>query len=352
MEEHLDFVEWCGVVLSKLQESSRDPRRSIVGLSHRDLAKDQFDDTYTATGPEVLVMDALLELTKNDLAERRSSNYVKITPTGRAYLEDQVIWWSSVCSIPLQREQQALLRIVNRHGVNNAGRYAEVNWVNHADLQSEWDGDDWNILYTITNELEELGLVRLHAFIGHEFDVCPSLRGLIWDSRREFTLESSFVDQLLSEGETTSVEIKRELYTNNENQKAEFIKDVLGLANTQASGKRWLIVGFDDKTHQYHGPPDPKLTQNHLEQLVSVYTSPVVDLRYEVINHRRGLVGRLEVVRDGRKLPYRVAKSVGRKKAIHDGDIFVRHGSQTEPPTKRELMAIMEEGQRARSVGN
>jgi hypothetical protein len=74
------------------------------------------------------------------------------------------------------------------------------------------------------------------------------------------------------------------------------------------------------------------------------------------LNYRAGRVGKLEVLRDAKKLPYSVAKSLGEKSAgdkkrITEGQVFVRHGSQTEPPTDAERRAIEEEGERARSQG-
>lgn len=66
------------------------------------------------------------------------------------------------------------------------------------------------------------------------------------------TLEAREIDDLVEEWETTSVEFKQELETRTKDQKAEFVKDVLGLVNTKASGERWLIVGFEDETHTYH----------------------------------------------------------------------------------------------------
>ncbi len=87
---------------------------------------------------------------------------------------------------------------------------------------------------------------------------------------------SRWLDQLVSEWETTSVNFKRDLETKTADQKAELVKDVLGLANTQASGQRWMIIGFEDKTRVYRGPPNPKLNPDHLEHLLSQYTAPMV----------------------------------------------------------------------------
>jgi hypothetical protein len=73
-------------------------------------------------------------------------------------------------------------------------------------------------------------------------------------------------------------------------------------------------------------------------------------VRYQVVDYRAGKVGKLEILRDAKKLAYSAAKSAGDKKRIQEGQIFVRHGSQTEPPTESELFAIREEGDRARKA--
>lgn len=129
------------------------------------------------------------------------------------------------------------------------------------------------------------------------------------------------------------------------------MKDVIGLANTQASGRRWLIIGFDDRTRSYHSPPDPSVTQNRIEQVLAQCVAPSLSVRYEVFGYRGGTVARLEVLHDAKKLPYAAAKSIGDKKRIIEKQIFVRHGSQTEPPTEAELVAIQEEAERAKSLG-
>jgi hypothetical protein len=195
--------------------------------------------------------------------------------------------------------------------------------------------------------------VKLRAYMGNTYVVHSTYHGLAWETRRGYTLDSRQIDDLVAEWETTSVDFKRELYTNTADQKAEFVKDVLGLANTKASGRRWMIIGFDDKMRAYFGPPDPKIKQDHLEQLLALYTKPVVRIRYEVVDYRRGKVGRLEVLRDPTDLPYRVARAVGSKgtggKRIEIDQIFVRHGSQTEQPSLDELQALHEEANNARS---
>ena len=182
-----------------------------------------------------------------------------------------------------------------------------------------------------------------------EWFVRSTYTGVVLETKRQLTIEARDIDDLVEDWETTSVDFKRELKTRTKDEKAEFVKDILGLANTQASGKRWLIVGFDDKNRAFHSAPDPSLSQGHLEQVLAAYTDPPVEIRYDVVEHYQGLVGRVQVLRDPTKLPYRVARSVGDKKRIAKGQVFVRHGSQTEEPTFRELEALRAEGERANS---
>lgn len=199
---------------------------------------------------------------------------------------------------------------------------------------------------------------RLIFWDGGEYPdkVRATYRGLVWEKRRNFVVGARFIDGLVAEWETTSVDFKREISLDTASQKAEFVKDVIGLANTQASGRRLMIVGFDDKTRQHYGPPDTSITQNRIEHILGDYVKPFVDVRYEVIDYRASKVGVLEVLRDAGKLPHSVAKSLGDKaagdkKRVEEGQVFVRHGSQTEAPTPAELDAIREEVERARFLG-
>jgi predicted HTH transcriptional regulator len=178
----------------------------------------------------------------------------------------------------------------------------------------------------------------------------------VWETRRDQVVGVRFINSLIAEWETMSVDFKRELNLDTASQKAEFVKDVIGLANTQASDRRWMIIGFDDKTREHYGPPNPSITQNRIEHILGDYVQPFVDVRYEVVDYLASKVGVLEVLRDAGKFPHSVAKSLGEKaagdkKRIKEGQIFVRHGSQTEPPTPAELEAIREEAERAKSPG-
>src|SRR5262249_14005576 len=137
--------------------------------------------------------------------------------------------------------------------------------------------EDGQLLWTIAQELHEQHLIWAFGQFVYP-DAQATYRGLVWETKRGFTRESRFIDYLIAEWETTSVEFKREIHLGTAGEKAEFIKDVIALANTQASGKRWLITGFDDKTREYYGPPDPTVTQDRIEDILSCYTDPIINV--------------------------------------------------------------------------
>jgi hypothetical protein len=355
----LDFIDWCDLVLDKIIEltaASIDARNMGVG-SNQQLPAALFGQDATSQ-PEfheskarLGMYDALNQLADCYLVEEKHGMFYKPTDIGEQVAKDKTELWEAFCNETLKPEQEQVLRVVNRLSPHEAVDHAWVERIDHDALLAElgWssDRDGFNMLWAVSTELEEKHIVKSLKRMG-AIDLKATYRGLVWEHRRAITLESKAIDELVAEWETTSVDFKREQHTNTADEKAEFVKDVIALANTQASGQRWLIIGFEDKTHEYHGAPDPKITLEHLEQLMSQYTDPVVGVRYEVVAYRAGAVGKLEVVRDPKKLPHRVAKSVGDKKRIERGDVFVRHGSLSERPTDGELRAIEQEGERAR----
>jgi hypothetical protein len=95
-----------------------------------------------------------------------------------------------------------------------------------------------------------------------------------------------------------------------------------------------MIIGFDDKTREYYALPDTTVTQNRMEHILADLSDPVVNIRYEVVDYRLGEVGKLEVMREPEKLPYRASQDVlideKGKKGLEKDKVYVRHGSQTE----------------------
>ena len=355
----MDFVEWCGRVLQKVIEAGRQAHtyRSI-GVHENDIALILFNQEvvelpeFRQSAQYMAMISALGQLQHMSLIER--SPFWKVTKGGRDAVSDMFPLWFTICQETLDEEQQQLLKVINRRGLHTTGGCTWLEKVTLETLLSElsW-ADDRDLLWATAQELEQWGYLTGQFYMGGAMDLYATYRSLVWETRRGFTLESRFIDTIVAEWETTSVEFKQYLYVNSVEQKAEFIKDVLSLANTQASGRHWLIVGFSNKTHEYANAPNP-LTQDDLERLLAEYADPCVEVRYEVVAYREGPVGKLEVLRDPKKVPYRVAKSLGDKlkgdkKQVFKEQIFVRHGSQVEEPTSTEEQRLFEEGDRARA---
>jgi hypothetical protein len=356
----MDFVDWCSSILNKLIEMSMAERDAwYTGVRIDALAKKFFGrDLSMLAGDNEgqAIVDATSELEELGLIARKDKvgKWLEVTRSGQELAEDMTQLWEHICTKNLRPEQAELIKIINELSEQTTADYAWLDYPASAEILSKIGWTDKNRLWSVAKPLEQqLGFLADYPAMNSDIGFRATYKGLVWTTRRGLTLESKRIDSLVKEWETTSIDFKREQYLHTADQKAEFVKDILGLANTKASGQRLLIIGFDEKTRSYYGPPDSSLTQNKIEQVLARLTSPVVEVKYQIINYRFGPVGQIEVLRDPKKLPYCVAeregsKDKGGKRQIEKDQIFVRHGSQTEKPTDEELKAIKEEGNRAR----
>lgn len=262
----MDYVDWCGAVLNKLIEEGRNPHLDEIRLAQILYG----EETRTSPGfwestLRRAMLDAIKALATVDLVEI-DGNFFKVAVAGRAFAKDPTALWQEICEIELEPDEERILRVVNQQSANVASdpEHAWLEEVDREPLLIEYGitaGMDMHeVLYPVSEDLAGRGLIESRGAGGHHLDSKSTYRGLVWETRRGFTRESRFIDELIGDWETTSVDFKRELQLKTADQKAEFIKDILSLANTKASGKRWMIIGFDDKTRSFHGPPDPSLT--------------------------------------------------------------------------------------------
>jgi hypothetical protein len=355
----MEYIDWCELLLRTIGNAG-DESGEIRnhGIAQESLGQLVWGEQYpqlaahlkTQEGTDI-IYDAVFDLHQTLLVDDSNATLIKLTRKGRSAANDIFPVWENACLIKLEPMMESALKIVNKHShlpnqYFGSAKLVPMNTV-HCELEDEklTQEDVWEVL----GELKNLGLIYWDG--GDEPDeVRANYRGLTWQSRRDEVIGVRFINSLVAEWETTSVEFKRELQLGTPERKAAFIKVAIGLANTQASGRRWLIVGFDDKTRAYYGPPDPSVTQNRIETILARYAAPNLDVRYEVLDYKGGQVGKLEVIRDAKKLPYTVSKSLGDERAksrIIEGQIFVRHGSQTEEPSDAELQSIHDEAERA-----
>jgi hypothetical protein len=354
----VDFIDWCHRVLRIL-----DDERLNAQLSEHRLREILFGDEINDTTRPALRY-ALGQLAEEGLAEQGKFNW-KITPFGRKVLSDPIEFWASICAEQIDSEETDMLRLINELSPQQetTPEFVRLEDVTRDPIlqrfgieppppkTNEHMKELGKYLYDLPGLLADRRFLTKRSLPGYHTSINPTYRGLVWETRRDFTIESKFIDSLLAEWETTNVDFKREFGLDTQKQKGDFAKDMLGLVTTKSSGRRYMIIGFDDKTRQYYGPPDPAVTQNRMEQVLSNLTEPVAVIRYDVIAHKGGKVGRVEVIRQPDKLPYHASQDVfdeKGKRVLEKGKVYVRHGSQTESPTDAELEGLKEEGLLAR----
>jgi hypothetical protein len=361
----MDFIEWCHHVLQTLEQQRFHPflsEHEFLNIIFGEAAKDpQFHFSKARHG----MLDALWSLRDAGLAEEGNHHKWKITPKGRQVLSDPTDYWTEICQQEIDPEEAAILTLVNRLSPQQTSN-PDAAWLEDVGRDqilaafnidpppmktNEHQRELSKYIYDLPKFLADRKFLRADSRMGYQNYIKPTYQGLVWETRRGFTIESKFIDGLVAEWETTNVDFKREFGLDTQKQKGEFAKDALGLVTTKSSGRRYMIIGFADKTRQYYAPPDATVTQNRMEQVLANLTDPVVTISYEIVDCRFGKVGKLELIREPEKLPYRAAQDVlddKRSKILEKDKVYVRHGSQTESPTDRELQALQEEGKRAR----
>jgi len=277
------------------------------------------------------------------------SLWVRLTQDGRRLAAQSLrSVWPEILAIYLDDEQLAFLRSATALSEDRQATCARLEWVPWSKV---FDALGWRTsnnapAYDITARLEEEGCLSRKAGLGGFIEVYPTYLGIVRATEQVQTELQQLVAGLVPDWETTNVEFKRQLNLATKAEKAEFLRDILALATTKSSGERFLIIGFDDATRQFAQSVDPTITQNRLEHILNAYAAPAPEVRYHRVGWEQGEIGVIKVLRDPAKVPYRVARTLAH---ITQGNIYVRHGSQVEPPTPTERAALEAEGQAARA---
>jgi hypothetical protein len=300
---------------------------------------------------ENAVWTALKDLEALGIVEIDSVHWVKPTQATRAIRSGASLreLWPKIVGEFLDEEQASFLAALVELAHRPGGQFADVEWTSVDDVYDRlgWDKADHEP-YALTESLSDLGAIRRDARMGGYIAVHPTYRGLVRITERHSTEWQVRLANLVEEWETVSVEFKRELRLGTSKTNSEFARDILALVTTKASGReRFLIVGFDDRTHEFAQPWSSETSLERLEQILDVFCDPMPEIHLTLFEHEsgRGNVGIITVRRDPAKLVYRMAKSEGK---IAEGDVFVRHGSHVVHPDEDELADLVSEGRRAR----
>ena len=261
--------------------------------------------------------------------------------------------WPQFMKVPLTERQDALLTALVEVAIDTRGDVAEVLIASEQELYEHlgWAYSSDDAFGLIRNLLAlDPALARKYVHTNGGWQIMPTYGGVVRVTRQLATEWEQRLADLIAEGENLQTDFKQELVLKSERQKAEFIKDVLALANTKVRGERLLLIGVEDGTSAVLPTwDDQQITQDTLENILGEYTYPLPQVRYQQVPYSGGVVGVLEVLRQPAQLPYRPKRTIG--KTIK-GKVYVRHGSHSVPipDTDDEAQDLIAEGERARQA--
>lgn len=155
------------------------------------------------------MLTALDELEANGLVEKRDqSRFYLPTALGREVSIDPTPLWKQVCqSIKPTEEQEQLLRAVNLLSPKSDEEHAWLERTDNEPLitQLNWsqDRENTNLLWAISQEIYELGLIKRDARIGGKVYLTSTYKGLVWElKRRLFEKCDVFISHITDEKET------------------------------------------------------------------------------------------------------------------------------------------------------
>jgi len=252
------YVDWVEQVLKGLAAAiTADPAARTVGVADWQLQQ-RLVGQQAVTGPVAEALQAAVrDLGRLGLTSGRG-NRIELTQAGRGLAAESLrMVWPEIMGVYLDNEQLTFLQASvglceERHPDVALLRY--VAWQQVTGTLG-WANPDFNLVFDIARRLEEAGLLDKRGGLSQRIDVCPTYAGIVRATEGTQAALRQLVADLVPEWETTTVEFKRD------KEKAEFVRDVLALATTKASGRRWLVIGFDHSTHQFTESVDPAITR-------------------------------------------------------------------------------------------
>jgi tetratricopeptide (TPR) repeat protein len=136
---------------------------------------------------------------------------------------------------------------------------------------------------------------------------------------------------LIAEGESYRLDFKRELDLNSSENRAEFVKDILALANS-ASTSGYLVIGVED---------DKKIvgsniwSEEQVQQIAHTYITPAVRIHCSFVSLAELKIGVIEVVGDSK--PHKIARALGK---LNQDEVFLRRGSIVSKASPEEIIEM------------
>ena len=157
------------------------------------------------------------------------------------------------------------------------------------------------------SRLEDSGCDQGITTIGY-IQLRPTYVGFVRGTEEVQTRLQRLVGELLPDWETVTVEFKREFSLKSPSGKAKFVRSILALGTTKASGRRFYVVGFDANTHEFAKSVDPSLDVDQLENILNAYAWPRPHIRYETANWGEGIAGVVKGSSETERVPYKRLK--------------------------------------------
>jgi hypothetical protein len=344
----MKYVDWVERVLRAVVDAfdAGDGFAAGIGAIRRELGVD-LDERAEP------LWDALRDLERLGLIDTSNGHFVKIDQEARkirvAPLRRS---WGRIHEVWLEEDQERFLTKLCEMSERREDEWAYLEEVQgDAVLEARGEQPQRGDAYKYIEALADLGMVDGSRMTMGSFPTFPTYTGLVRATEKVATEGQALVQALLDDWETTNTDFKRELHLATKDDKAEFVRDALALANTQVTGDRYLVTGFDPKSHEFTTTADPSVTQDRIEDVLNEYTEPPVTVRYVTFpwTDDSGEAGLLEIKRDRTKVPYRVRRSLrGAKNAIDVREVFVRHGSHIAVASSEEVKDLEDEAARAR----
>lgn len=146
------------------------------------------------------------------------------------------------------------------------------------------------------------------------------------------------LDALLAQEEGIALEFKERLELETREGKGKFLKDLLALVNSPVN-QSFLIVGIEDKTKKPVGFTD--ITEEKLQQIVSNYCRPPIDLEFHTVEYQGFSVGIIQIFHRYKfhtlKESYKY-QSNGKEVVIREKAVFIRRGSMVDEATPDEVV--------------
>jgi hypothetical protein len=150
---------------------------------------------------------------------------------------------------------------------------------------------------------------------------------------------------LLEQEESAHLEFKERVDLESKEGKADFLREVMALANSSQSAS-FLIIGVENKTKKLVGVSD--FTEEQVQQIAAEHCKPPIPFSYSSVSCKGTLIGVVEIYRSNLKphtfkTRYTYQGADGKQKIISEKHVFVRRGSTIDEATPDEIVEMAQD---------